>query len=121
MPGRRWPTARGRLGYPEGQKHTDGHWCVRKQFSEPYIQAREEGKTASMWFSEVSLVLTLHLQPDNDGYVVQLPCLPDVPFSIAGDENENVGILVRAIFEQPDKSIGTWITCEPEQISCRQW
>jgi hypothetical protein len=44
-----------------------------------------------------------------------------VPFSIAGDENENVGILVRAIFEQPEKSIGTWIACETEHISCQQW
>jgi hypothetical protein len=68
-----------------------------------------------------SLILTLHLKHDNDEYVVQLPCLPDVPFSIAGDENENVGILVRAVFEQPEKSIGTWIACESEHISCRQW
>jgi hypothetical protein len=44
-----------------------------------------------------------------------------VPFSVAGDENENVGILVRAIFERPENSRGTWISCESEQISCRQW
>lgn len=61
------------------------------------------------------------LKHDSDEYVVQLPCLPDVPFSIAGDENENVGILVRAIFEQPEKSMGTWIACETEHMSCRQW
>ena len=53
--------------------------------------------------------------------MIQLPCRPDVPFSIAGDESENVGIMVRAIFEQPDKSIGTWVSCESERISCRQW
>ncbi|KAK5062504.1 hypothetical protein LTR84_004577 [Exophiala bonariae] len=58
---------------------------------------------------------------EHDEYVIQLPCSPDVPFSIAGDENENVGILVRAIFEQPETSIGTWISCESERISCRQW
>lgn len=53
--------------------------------------------------------------------MIQLPCHPDVPFSIAGDESENVGILVCAIFEQPEQSIGTWISCESERISYRQW
>jgi hypothetical protein len=69
----------------------------------------------------VDLELTPQPKDDSDGYVVQLPCSPDVPFSIAGDESENVGTLVRAIFEQPEKSLGTWIACESERISCRQW
>lgn len=60
-------------------------------------------------------------QPESDDYVVQLPCPSDVPFSMAGDESHNVGIVVRAIFEQPTKSRGTWVACESERISCREW
>lgn len=44
-----------------------------------------------------------------------------MPFAIAGNEEENVGVLVRAIYEQPEKSIGTWVACESEHITCRQW
>jgi hypothetical protein len=65
--------------------------------------------------------LTLCRQIDSDGYHVKLPCPADVPFSLAGDESKNVGIFVRAIFEQPDKSLGTWVACESERISCRKW
>jgi hypothetical protein len=40
---------------------------------------------------------------------------------MAGDENKNVGILTEAILTQPEKSMGTWVACESEHLSCRQW
>ena len=40
---------------------------------------------------------------------------------MTGDKSKNVGIVVRAIFEQPDKSLSTWVACESEWTSCRQW
>jgi hypothetical protein len=39
---------------------------------------------------------------------------------MAGDEENNVGIMVRSILTSPEKSLGTWIACEAERISCRQ-
>lgn len=53
--------------------------------------------------------------------MIRLPCPADAPFAVAGDEKTNVGLVVRAIFEQPERTLGTWVSCESEKLSCRQW
>ncbi len=53
--------------------------------------------------------------------MICLPCSADAPFAVAGDEKTNVGLVVRAIFEQPERTLGTWVSCEAERLSCRQW
>lgn len=40
---------------------------------------------------------------------------------MAGDEKLNVGLVARAIFEQPERTLGAWVSCEAEKLSCQQW
>lgn len=40
---------------------------------------------------------------------------------MAGDEKTNIGLVARAIFERPERTLGTWVPCQAEQLSFRQW
>lgn len=51
--------------------------------------------------------------------MIRLPCRADASFSVAGDEKTDVGLVVRAKFEQPERTLGTWATCEAEKLSGR--
>lgn len=53
--------------------------------------------------------------------MIRLPCPADAPFSVAGDEKTNVGLVARAIFEHPERTLETWVACEAEELSCQQW
>jgi hypothetical protein len=50
-----------------------------------------------------------------------MSCPPDAPFSIAGGVTTNIGLVVRAAFEQPTLALGKWITLETEFWSFNQW
>ena len=47
------------------------------------------------------------------------PCSPDAPIPFIGDEKVNVGLIARAIFEQPEKTIGRAVLGVSEVLSCR--
>ena len=50
-----------------------------------------------------------------------LPCSPDGPVPFIGDETVNIGVIVKAIFAQPGKSLGRYVLGGPEIISCQEW
>ncbi|KPM39380.1 hypothetical protein AK830_g7211 [Neonectria ditissima] len=50
-----------------------------------------------------------------------LPISPDVAIPFAGDETFNVGLFAKAIFSQPEKTIGRYVTGTAEFLSPRDW
>ena len=50
-----------------------------------------------------------------------MPCTPDALFPFIGDESVNVGLIARAIFEQPEKTIGRAVLGIAEMQSCQDW
>ena len=38
-----------------------------------------------------------------------------------GDERKNIGLVTRAILEQPDKTLGKWVIGQAFSSSCREW
>lgn len=50
-----------------------------------------------------------------------LPISPDVAFPLAGDEALNVGLFSKAIFSQPEKTIGRYVNGAAEILSAREW
>ncbi|KAF5010775.1 hypothetical protein FDECE_3072 [Fusarium decemcellulare] len=50
-----------------------------------------------------------------------LPISPDVPLPFAGDEKFNVGLFAKAIFSQPEKTIGCYVNGTAETVSAREW
>lgn len=50
-----------------------------------------------------------------------MPCSPHASIPFIGDEHLNVGLFVRAILEQSDKTIGRFVLGSAETLSCREW
>lgn len=53
--------------------------------------------------------------------MIILPCSPESRFPFVGDERHNTGTIVRAIFSQPEKSLGKFVLGISEHISCSDW
>ena len=49
------------------------------------------------------------------------PCSPTVKMPFTGDESLNTGLIVRAIFSQPDKTLGRYVSGHSEMLSCQEW
>ncbi|VUC23037.1 unnamed protein product [Clonostachys rosea] len=58
---------------------------------------------------------------DMNTHTVQYPIRPDVKFGFIGDEVINTGIYVRAILEQPEKTIGRVLEGVADTLSCTEW
>ena len=50
-----------------------------------------------------------------------LPCSPHALFPFIGDENVNFGLIARAIFEQPEKTIGRAVLGAAAMQSCQDY
>ncbi|CAI6088231.1 unnamed protein product [Clonostachys chloroleuca] len=59
--------------------------------------------------------------PETNTHLVQYPMGPDVKFAFIGDEVINTGIYVKAILEQPEKTIGRVIVGVADYLSCNEW
>lgn len=53
--------------------------------------------------------------------MVTLPCSPDAPIPFVGDETINIGIMVKAILAQPEKTLGRYVLGNAEVLSCKDW
>lgn len=50
-----------------------------------------------------------------------MPCSALSPIAFIGDEHLNVGLFVKAILNQPEKTIGRFVLGSAETLSCRDW
>jgi hypothetical protein len=53
--------------------------------------------------------------------VIILPCASESRFPFVGDERHNTGTIVKAIFTQPEKTLGKFVLGVSEYISCSDW
>ncbi|KAJ9144570.1 hypothetical protein NKR23_g5820 [Pleurostoma richardsiae] len=56
-----------------------------------------------------------------DKYLITFPCSADVAIPFIGDETVNVGLIVKAILSQPEKTFGRYVLGASEIMSCQDW
>lgn len=56
--------------------------------------------------TNLALLTILGIQKGAQKYIITLPCSAETKIAFAGDETVNIGLIVHAIFTQPDKTLG---------------
>ncbi|KAL7931796.1 hypothetical protein V8C35DRAFT_103285 [Trichoderma chlorosporum] len=118
---------------PEAESISNGKYRIphfqSKIAAERYLQDPANGLVEKTTFLRVGFY-TSNLKLDlykplyvkaSQKYVLILPCLPASRFPFAGDERQNTGTIVRAIFTQPDKTLGKFVLGVSEYLSCSDW
>ncbi|KAF4973794.1 hypothetical protein FSARC_20 [Fusarium sarcochroum] len=100
-----------------------------KQAAESYIKATGSNLFDKTTFLRVGLYgSNLAMNPyrpfyseATKKYVIRLPCSADVRFPFAGDENVNVGLVVKAIIANPKFTLRRYVLGGSETMTCEDW
>ncbi|KAL9107261.1 MAG: hypothetical protein Q9227_007802 [Pyrenula ochraceoflavens] len=119
---------------PDDAKISNGRWAIphfqSKIPAEKYLLSKESEMAAKTTFLRIGMYGS---NLKNPGYqpievklakthILTLPCSPTALIPFIGSEQTNPGLLARAIFTHPEKTLpGRYVLGASEILSCRDW